>query len=641
MCGIVGSVLRVGSPGAQERERIARMRDTLLHRGPDDVGLTSSGTCTLGHARLSVIDIEGGHQPMSDISENIWVVFNGEIYNFQELREDLEREGAQFRTQSDTEVLIHLYRARGVDFLEDLDGMYGLALWDKQRQRLVLARDPAGEKPLYWSETPNGFIFASELRALLKHPDASRSLDRGALRLYLRHDSIPAPRSIYRNIQKIEPGCHLVLDARTFSHQVKQHYALPVDAVDLENRSFEEAKKQVRTSLIRSVESRLISDVPLGLFLSGGIDSTLILWAMRECIPSSQIKTFSIGFEDPSYDESNEANLVAKHFGTHHRSQTFSALKGTEAVPQVLAHLDEPFADPSIVPTWMLSEFAREHVTVALGGDGGDELFLGYPTFQLEPWARAASRLPKPLRKNVPKSIARLFPHSDGNMSTRFKLDRLSDGLALEWPFSHFAWITGMNVGHLDSVLTPAFSDRALSSYDSSHEAIRNQIAKMQNRARDPMNLLSGLYARLYLASCVLQKVDRASMAHGLEVRAPFLAKDMIHTALGLETSMKSGRGQSKRILRSIAADLDLPREIVKRPKKGFGIPVSEWLKGPLKSYTEDLLLGADAGESGVLRVEGVQALWSDHLEGRADHRKNLWPLICFRAWERNIKSAI
>ena len=221
----------------------------------------------------------------------------------------------------------------------------------------------------------------------------------------------------------------------------------------------------------------------------------------------------------------------------------------------------------------------------------------------------------------------------------RFKLERLSDGLAMEWPFSHFAWVTGMSVSLLDTVLTPAYSDRAMSSYDSSNEAIRNQMAKLKSRSRNPMNLLSGLYARLYLASGVLQKVDRASMAHGLEVRAPFLGKDMMQTAMGLDTSMKSSRGQSKRILRSIASDLDLPKKIVKRPKKGFGIPVSEWLKGPLKSYAEDLLLGEDMDDSGVLKREGVEILWRDHMEGHADHRKNLWPLICFRAWERNVKS--
>ena len=639
MCGIVGSVLRSRASTDEEKSHVARMRDSLRHRGPDELGLSSSGACTLGHARLSVIDLAGGQQPMPDSNQDIWVVFNGEIYNFKALRKKLEEEGARFRTQSDTEVIIHLYQSRGADFLKELDGMYGLALWDNKRQRLILARDPAGEKPLYWCETSKGFLFASELRAMLKHPDSPRSIDRGAIRLFLRHDSIPAPRSIYRNIQKLEPGCHLVLNARSFSHQTGRHYALPVEASDLKNASFDEAKKHVRTSLIESVQARLVSDVPLGLFLSGGIDSSLILWAMSECMPSSEIRTFSIGFEDPSYDESAEASLVAKHFGTQHQSKVFSAEEGLRSVPEVLQHQDEPFADPSIVPTWMLSKFAREHVTVALGGDGGDEFFLGYPTFQLEPWARAVSRLPKPLRKDIPQSIARLFPTSDGNMSTRFKLDRLSDGLALEWPFSHFAWITGMSIQHLDSVLTPAYSDRAMSTYDGSHEAIRNQIANMKDRSRDPMNLLSGLYARLYLASGVLQKVDRASMAHGLEVRAPFLARDMMHTAMSLESSMKLRRGETKRILRSIAKDIKMPKMIVKRPKKGFGLPVSKWLKGPLKPYAEDLLLGHDVDASGVLQRDGVESIWKEHLAGRFDHRKNLWPLICFRAWERQAQN--
>jgi asparagine synthase (glutamine-hydrolysing) len=635
VCGIVGLVRERGPAREQDTAAVAVMRDSLTHRGPDDAGLETLGRCVLGHRRLSIVDLGTGQQPMSDPEKRAWVVFNGEIYNHLELRAELEAKGHRFRTSSDTEVLVHLYLAEGVSFLERLEGMYALALWDVCHERLLLARDPMGQKPLFWTRAGGSLLFSSELKGLLAHPAVPRKVDRKGVRLYLRHDCVPAPHTIYEGTKKLEAGTHLLFEVGCGEPQAGRHHALPLDAADLRDVSPEEARERLWEALVRAVERRLMSDVPLGVFLSGGIDSTVVVAAMAECLEASRIRTFTVGFEERSYDESEHARVVAERFGTEHSEEILAPEVALSVLPEVLGILDEPFADHSIVPTWLLSRFTRRHVTVALGGDGGDELFMGYPTFFIDKAARIASILPRLARSGLPSALARLLPVSDANMSAAFKMRRLGGGMALPWPFMHFAWITGLAPDLLDGVLQTGFSGDARDVEDESLAAVRETLDELRGAAASPLDLVAGLYARLYLGEDVLQKVDRASMAHSLEARAPFLDRDFHRLAFSLPARHKVSGSVGKAMLRRLVDRHGLPSSIVYRKKKGFGVPVAGWLKGPLRPLAEDLLLAPDVAATGVLEPVAVKRLFEDHVAGRADHRKELWSLLVYRAWER------
>ncbi len=634
MCGIVGLVRRSGVTTADDRSEVERMRNSLRHRGPDDEGLSSIGRCVLGHQRLAVVDIDGGHQPMEHAHKPIQVVFNGEIYNHAQLRRELEAEGVQFRTSSDTEVIPYLYERLGPDFVERLDGMFALAVWDNEKETLLLARDRVGQKPLYWTQGEHGVYFGSELRALLESTRVERRVDQTGLRLFLRHDSVPAPYTIYSGVYKVEPGALLLFSEPAAPPQVRYHYDIPLNPA-LEAETDPARRQEVLWNhIVASVDRRLMADVPLGMFLSGGIDSTVILAAMAECLPANQIKTFSIGFEEESYDESSYAQEVAQHFGVSHQLSTVTGDQAVRLVPEVLGQLDEPFADPSIVPTWMLSAFAREQVTVALSGDGGDELFRGYPTFRLDPLVRHLKQVPQFLRGTLPQQMAKLIPQSSGNQSAAFLADRFSAALQLDWPHIHFGWITGLRPTVLDSVLHDDLRGDACATTDTSFQAVNHILQRLDGMNKEPRGLVAALYVYLYLSCCVLQKVDRASMAHGLEARAPLLSPDVIKDAFSLPDEDLMKHGSSKRILRNIVQSHGLSDRIISRPKKGFGIPVADWLRGPLKTFAEDYLLGPGIKESTVLQPEVVEKLWGEHLSGTRDHRKELWALLTYRVWE-------
>ncbi|MBR57900.1 MAG: asparagine synthase (glutamine-hydrolyzing) [Myxococcales bacterium] len=635
MCGIVGLVRRSGASTTDDRNEIERMRNSLRHRGPDGAGLSTLGRSVLGHQRLAVVDIDGGHQPMEHAHKPIQVVFNGEIYNHAKLRQELEADGVVFRTSSDTEVIPYLYERLGPDFVEHLDGMFALAVWDNENETLVLARDRVGQKPLYWTQTTHGVYFASELRALLESNRVERSVDQTGMRLFLRHDSIPAPHTIYAGVFKVEPGAHLVFTHPTDPPQVRYHYNVPLHS-DLQVETDPKRRQETLWNhIVSSVDHRLMADVPLGMFLSGGIDSTVILAAMAECLPAHQIKSFSIGFEDESYDESDFAKEVAQHFGVSHQLSTITGEEAVNLVPEVLGQIDEPFADPSIVPTWILSAFAREQVTVALSGDGGDELFRGYPTFRLDPMVQHLKQIPQFLRGALPQKMAQLIPQSPGNQSASFLADRFSSALQLDWPHIHFAWITGLRPPVLDSVLHETFRGDAQQITDSTFQAVNAILQRLDPDDQKPLGLVAALYVYLYLSCCVLQKVDRASMAHGLEARAPLLSPDVIANAFTLPNEDLMKRGSSKRILRNIVQSYGLSDRIISRPKKGFGIPVADWLRGPLRTFAEDLLTGSEIKSSTVLDADTIANLWGEHLSGARDHRKELWALLAYRVWEQ------
>lgn len=619
MCGICGIIH--DDPGRLvDRHLLEMMNRTMVHRGPDDEGYFFGRGSGIAMRRLSIIDVVGGHQPISSEDGRIFAVCNGEIYNFQELRQELEGRGHVFKTRSDTEVLPHLYQEHGEDTPTKLNGMFGLAIWDEPARTLILARDRMGEKPLYWTCQNGMFVFASELKAILAHPEIESRTDRAALSKYLAYEYIPAPHTIIEGIFKLEPGHMLVFkDGRV---EVRSYWDIP-SGDEYRGLTEDEAARELLRLLELAVKRRLISDVPLGVFLSGGIDSSSIVAMMARFVNPKDIKTFSISFAEKSFDESSHARRVAAYFGTDHREQMCTPNDLLKLMPMVGDFLDEPFADPSVIPTFALSNFTREHVKVALGGDGGDELFAGYPTYQAESFARGYMALPSFIRKGVIEPIARLLPVSDENISFDFKLRKFLKGVYVEGPSRHMVWM---------GAFSPEEEARLL-AFDVP-EGIFADVARLAKgyEKASAGNRLLYIYKRLYLAEDILTKVDRASMGTSLECRAPFLDHELVEFVARLPYGMKLKRLRMKHILKEAMSHV-LPRDIVKRPKKGFGIPVAKWIKGPLKELVLDLLSIDRIRKEGFFRPEAVSQILTDHFSGRADNRQKIWTLIMFEQW--------
>jgi asparagine synthase (glutamine-hydrolysing) len=554
-------------------------------------------------------------------------VVNGEIYNFEALRKELTAAGHRFVTRCDAEVVVHGYEAWGAGVVDRLDGMFALAVWDGRARRLLLARDRMGEKPLYVARTSAGLAFASELKALKHAPGVSGELDREALLRYLVFEHVPAPRSMLRGVSKLEPGTRWTIEPGG-EPVVERYWDLPFVTRRREDKG--PAARDLLSELTMAVRSRLVSDVPLGVFLSGGIDSsTVAALAVRE---RSDLATFSVGFDEPDFDESGHARRVAAHLGTRHHEERLSVKAMLDLLPAVGQLLDEPLADSSIVPTHLLARFARRHVTVALGGDGGDELFLGYPTFQADRVARGLDRLVNPTHERrlgtLAGRAARWLPVSRRNMSLDFKVKRFAQGLGFAPDLRHQAWMGSFLPAQSAALFTQEYGARALA------ESPYALVASFRERGgyRDHWDQLTYQYSRLYLTGCVLAKVDRASMAVGLEVRAPLLDTKMVDFANALPGELKLRGMTTKYILKQAARSL-LPREILERPKKGFGVPVGEWLRGPLAPLAEQLLSPYNIGVLGYFDPRETSRLLDEHKRGVADHRKPLWTLISFLLW--------
>ena len=622
MCGIAGFINRDGS--AADRELIDRMTGTISHRGPDGDGAFVDGPVGLGHRRLAIIDPSLGAQPMCNEDGTVWVSYNGEIYNERELRAGLEARGHRYRTHCDTESLVHLYEEDGPDFVRKLNGMFALALWDSKRRLLVLARDRMGQKPLLYSQTPQGgLVFGSEPKALLAHPDVAGRLDPKGLARYLFYEYVPAPGSIWEGMKKL-PAAHLLEwsldDPRPI---VRRYWQPPLPLPEADVPPFSEATGQFWTLFRDAVGRHRRSDVPLGVFLSGGIDSSSVAAALAELEPARSIHTFSIGFDDPSFDESAHARCVAQHLGTNHHERTFAVADVLELLPEVAGWLDEPFGDASILPTHLLSRFARSEMTVCLGGDGADELLAGYPTFAAERAARLFRRLPAPARALVGSAVGRL-PVDHGNLSLDFKLKQFVRGASEPEPLAHRRWIgsfSGREV--LDLLVDPPEID-----VEAEHLARAEVIAPGLDRLS--RSLL--LYQDTYLPEDILTKVDRASMATSLEVRAPFLDAELVDFLQTMPSRYKFARGSGKRLLKAAVADR-LPPSILRRSKKGFGIPVARWLRGPLSPLLDRLLSPDRVRIQGIFRPEAVSRLVAEHRGGVRDHRKPLWTLLVFQLW--------
>ncbi len=627
MCGIAGFVtVDASAAPAGARRVLERMTRSLRHRGPDDEGFHVEPGCWLGHRRLSIIDLDSGHQPLYGPDGNVCAVLNGEIYNYVELRDELVAAGHAFSTRTDTEVLVHGWRhwgSRGL--LERLDGMFALALWDARTRRLVLARDRLAKKPLYVAVRPHGLAFASELKALFEHPWVQRCVDARALRRYLFYGFVPTPHAIAPGVRKLTGGAFL--EWRAGDELVEERFWQPSFIPTLEG-TLDETAAQWWSLFRRAVQLRLRSDVPLGVFLSGGIDSTAVVAAMAELTDAASIHTFSIAFEDRTFDESSHARTVARHFGTRHRERTLRPDDLLAMLDGILLAADEPLADGSIVPTYLLSGFAREHVTVALGGDGGDELFLGYPTFVAHGLARAYRLLPDPIHRHVVLPLVDRLPVSTANLSLDYRARRFVRGRDYDPLTRHFAWIGALDLAAQRRLLRPAIREAAP---DTDVTGDVRAIADT-TPARDDYDLLSALYMRLYLGDGVLVKVDRASMAHALEVRAPFLDVDVVDYSLRLPRRFKLRAGRTKVLLRHVLRGR-VPRSIVERPKKGFGMPIAAWLRGPLREWAERLLDAERIAAGGFFDPAEVQRLLQEHVAGKANHRTALWALLVFELW--------
>jgi asparagine synthase (glutamine-hydrolysing) len=628
MCGITGwANLDSQTPSFDgARELLHSMCDRMVHRGPDSEGLLITNGAALGMRRLAIIDLVTGEQPVYNEDKSVAVVLNGEIYNYREIRSDLEKRGHSFRSQSDTEVLPHLYEEYADDMVQHLNGMFAFALWDSRARRLLLARDRFGEKPLYWGVFDNTLLFASEPKVLLAHPSVKTSLNLQALRQYLSFDYVPAPLTIYQGINKL-PAAHTLtladgeIETRPYwSLSYKTKEPVPTEL---------EAATHLRELLADSVRMRLVSDVPLGVLLSGGVDSSTVA-ALAVQASSEAVKTFSISFAESSFDESSYARAVAKFLGTDHHEERLSANLAANLVGEIGSWMDEPFSDPSLVPTYLLSRFTRKHVTVALGGDGGDELFAGYPMYRGHRWAANYLTIPSALRSGLLEPLIGLLPVKTKNLSLDYKATRFIAGTKYDPVARHHVWFGSFSPDEQEMLLTPD----VLGQTDGDiYRDARQMLAECDSP--DVVEQMQSLDTRLYLAEDILTKVDRASMAVSLEVRAPFLDPRVAEFAASLPANYKLRGSKTKYILKQ-AIDAYLPPFVTRRGKKGFGVPVAEWLKGKLRPLARDLLSPERVRRAGVFNADYIARLQSEHERGVANHRKLLWTLLMFELWHES-----
>jgi asparagine synthase (glutamine-hydrolysing) len=625
MCGIYGYL---STKEKIDHDILRAMGNALRHRGPDGEGeeiqQSAEWGLGLGHMRLSIIDLSpAGKQPMCNEDGTIWVTCNGEIYNFRELRVELQRKGHCFKSNSDTEVIIHLYEETGVQCLDRLNGMFAFAIWDRKKKTLFLARDRIGKKPLHYCRYDGGFVFGSEIKALLKHPEVVREIDPGSLSKYLSYEYVPAPDTIFKSIRKIRPGHFLLYkdgDLRT-----EKYWDLPLSDNPIGYKTEDEYVEELREILERSVRSRLVADVPVGVFLSGGVDSSLVAAMAKRS--NKDIECFSIGFDEISFDERKYAAQVAQSINIKQNLRIFSTAQMLESLEMLPRLLDEPMADPSILPTYLLSKMTSEKLKVALSGDGGDELFAGYPTFQAHKLITYFDSLPDSL-KNAARSFARSLPVSDTNLSFDFKVKQLLRGAGVSSEIRFFRWMGGF----IDAEKKALLSDdlKAALRHHNSYQDIF-QYLNESNLTKDLERILY-LSMKLYLQDDILVKVDRAAMANGLEVRCPLLDQEFVEFACKLPTKYKL-KGLTTKYLLKKAARGFLPDAIIDRRKKGFGIPIARWLRNELKTFMLDSLEETKIKRQGLFNYTYIKKLIDDHLESKVDNRKALWSLLVFQIW--------
>jgi asparagine synthase (glutamine-hydrolysing) len=632
MCGICGKIDFTGK--TVPLELLRDMTDSIAYRGPDDEGFFSDGPVGLGHRRLSIIDLSpAGRQPMSNEDESLWLVFNGEVYDFAETREKLIAKGHTLKSRTDTETVLHLYEDEGVACLKRLNGMFAFALWDARLQRLWLARDRLGKKPLVYYWDGKRLIFASEIKAILRDPDVPREIDFEALDLYLTLNYIPAIWTIFKNIRKLPPGHSLVLQKGELS--IQSFWDVPANGAEHEIPSpsdsmpWDQCKDRLRQLLEASVARRLIADVPLGAFLSGGLDSSIIV-ALMARQSSRPVKTFSIGYKDlPFFDETRYAREVARFNRTEHYEFKLGHKDILDAFPKVLDLLDEPFADSSAVPTYVVSRETKRHVTVALSGDGGDELFAGYRMYLGEYWAKYFARIPGALRKYMIAPLVQSLPDARDKPGLELirRAKKFLRGMSLSFPERFCGWREIFPFAARQKLL------RRPPDRNFYLELVRQAVENGKTLfPEDGINLMLYLDVKGLLPGDMLTKVDRMSMANSLEVRVPFLDYTLVQYVFSLKGSTKLGAWKGKRVLLETFKDL-LPPVLHNRPKWGFEMPIGAWLKKELKFLVEEYLRKDRIEKQGLFDPGIIRDLVTNHMSGRQDTSWQLWNLIVFGHW--------
>jgi len=629
MCGLAGFLLGTPIDRALAERRLDAMVATMRHRGPDDQGVWSDGHAGLGFARLAIIDLSmAGHQPMGSPDGQVWLTFNGEIYNFRELRAELESKGYVFRSRSDSEVILCGYLAWGEDVLQRLRGMFAIALWDQRSRRLLLARDRIGKKPLNYALTDGCLLFGSEMKAILAWPGVPRDPDLGALHQFLTYQYVPAPLTAFRAIRKLPAGHKMIIgideSGRLSSPRIERYWRLSAPRPRRRSINLDEVAEELTWRLEEAVRIRMVADVPLGAFLSGGVDSSAVV-AMMARQGSGQVKTFSIGFENAEYDETRYARMVAERYGTDHHELVVRP-DAIAILPKIVHHYNEPFADPSAVPSFYLAELARRHVTVALNGDGGDEAFMGYPRYGAMHYLSRLDHLPSWLRNASATMLAHLplrgrMAYLAGRIAALLRVD-------VRLPQHRYAFtITAFADEHKQAIYG---------------EAMRGYLQKsaldlLQPYFEEADSLVSGANwsdIHVYLPDDLMVKVDIATMAHALESRSPLLDHVFLEWALTLPENVTIPGGTTKAIFKK-AMEPYLPHDVLYRPKMGFGCPVDHWLRGELKEMAYDLLLSPRTIGRGIVQHDAVKNLLDEHCAGRNAHHTRLWPLLMMELWFR------
>jgi asparagine synthase (glutamine-hydrolysing) len=626
MCGIAG-IVQANADGAIDETIIHRMCEAIVHRGPDDEGIFVKAGVGLGMRRLSIIDLAGGHQPVFNEDKTVWIVFNGEIYNFPELRADLEKRGHRFYTHSDTEVIVHLYEDLGADCVKKLRGMFAFALYDERRGKLLMARDRFGKKPLHYALARGRLLFGSEIKSILAVAPELASVNNEALLQYMYFGYIPDPITSFQAIQKLSPG-HL-LEFAAGQVQLRQYWDLPEYGTH-QPRSEEECLEELEWRLAEAVKIRLISDVPLGALLSGGTDSSTVVALMARA-SSKPVKTFSIGFSHDDFNEAHYARMVAKQFGTEHHELVLEP-DVLETVETLTSSLEEPFGDSSMLPTYYVSCMARKHVTVALSGDGGDEVFAGYDRYAINLRRKAFERIPGWARRLYRK---RVYPHVPQNMRGR----KFSYNVSLPWRERYVDSISFLPSFERDMPLLSTEFRETLRTEGNPENVMYRYFDEAP--AKDPISQMLYVDTKTYMVADILTKVDRMSMATSLEVRVPLLDHLFVEWATGLPVEWKLRGGQQKYILRKLAERIGVPREAIYRPKQGFAMPLVHWIRNELKDLIMTVLLEPRTLQRGYFNPESVRRLLDEHFRGRRDHSHEIWRLLIFELWHRNFLERI
>ncbi|WP_324780152.1 XrtA/PEP-CTERM system amidotransferase [Thiobacillus sedimenti] len=624
MCGITG-IFDIGGSNAISRELLHRMNEAQFHRGPDEGGLHLEPGLGLGHRRLSIIDLASGQQPLFNEDGSVVVVFNGEIYNFQQLVPELEALGHVFRTHSDTEVIVHAWEAWGETCVRRFRGMFAFALWDRNRETLFVVRDRFGVKPLYYAFLDTGeFIFGSELKALLVHPSLARDIDPLAVEEYFAYGYVPEPRTIFKRVQKLPPGFTLTLRRGAARALPKQYWDVPFEPVPVKDEAA--AMDELVERLKESIRLRMIADVPLGAFLSGGVDSSAVVAMMATQSPTP-VNTCSIGFDDPAFDEVAFAQQVADRYRTRHHVETVAA-DDFSLVGKLAQVYDEPYADSSALPTYRVCELARKHVKVALSGDGGDEHFAGYRRYR---WFRYEERMrsvmPLMLRRPLFGALGRLYPKADWAPRV-FRAKTTFEALARDTVEGYFHGVSLLSDAQRRQLFSPAFK-RELQGYEAV-EVLRRHAAVAPTD--DPLSLVQYLDMKTYLVGDILTKVDRASMAHALEVREPLLDHELMGWVSGLPTDLKL-RGTEGKYLLKKAMEPYLPHDVLYRRKMGFSVPLAAWFRGPLAATIRSVVLGERLASTGLFNRDYLREVVDAHQSGRRDCSVILWTVLMFDAF--------